>query len=897
MAIKYPVSMVNFPVANMGQTVIESVLAHQDKITPEKNTYTIPAVGDAEFKFRPHGDPNWYENKADTYMLSNTILSLLSGYGAVADIFETPSQIYVLTYVFNAGTHSYNLVVLDKTGVNAAIHSLATTAVSTVTVAGTEAVDIYSSRRHFARHGDDILIVLDFDDNQGERVCRVYKNDLDLGSLIKVFADTTHELRDIVVPDIGISPWDDMLVMMFEAPGIPNMQIITVDLNDTANTDEYNYNLSWIAGICYFRSKGSLSVFVWDTSVHIVAVQRCAMLLKLNHDLSVVPSSQGRYQNEFKSFPNKEIHTGVHDNVSTNRMFAIGGDNTLGSYEFVNGGLCESSDELLAVYTGTEINLRDFEFVVNLHFNDFIEDMLDTNDVLFRVHSNLDDTGIEIKLELGAEVEAPYTARLVVIYNPAGAPTTMATSEWFNIHGHDTWRFTVARKGFQWTMTQNYEELTVTGGDSATATPLFYGSEQQGQHIELSSHLNRDRYYYSLEFSADNKRITEMFFKGSNTDGHCIYSGFTNSVGLIRNVFPGIQKVYDNPLMDMRFSSGGLDGTGAVYCVHRTDAESGVSVSALVKYNIYLELLASSGAVSADGASLNEAFFARTLVVSQQDGRVYFGAFMDALTVNRIGLDLSFSVNARRIYFSFMSNDEGIYEGVFESTLDVDLPLYAVCSGVARTLPYGMIVLDEGLRDFYRLADTPVVRTVDTFRMATQAELDDGGIPKYVYNRRTGVFTLSESGRFVLIGRPAKVQSVSQAYTAYVDTPDMYYSADFSVKEEPVSLFVLTGTSEHGVEVYYTLDSNYRFNDDPDIKRCGEEAETGAFENDSVYAHGSKQVEVIEIETIDGRQGRCVKFRLSQHDGSDPEDDPKVDNWRIFELRFTPSNLFVIDGE
>ena len=125
-----------------------------------------------------------------------------------------------------------------------------------------------------------------------------------------------------------------------------------------------------------------------------------------------------------------------------------------------------------------------------------------------------------------------------------------------------------------------------------------------------------------------------------------------------------------------------------------------------------------------------------------------------------------------------------------------------------------------------------------------------------------------------------------------LDTINLFY--DWSdgklVKDSPVDIYCVMGTSAMRMEIYTALDTNYNFNDEGDPHKCGSDPETALLSNTNVFVTGAKQIEVIDTR-LDSRNARSIKFRIKAETGS------KYDSFKIFEIRYSPTDAFYIAGD
>lgn len=289
-------------------------------------------------------------------------------------------------------------------------------------------------------------------------------------------------------------------------------------------------------------------------------------------------------------------------------------------------------------------------------------------------------------------------------------------------------------------------------------------------------------------------------------------------------------------------------------------------------------------------------------VLGSKYGLVYFLSSMNisgAITefnisrinvVNDFGTDrFSFSCNAQNAEFKFAPSTVGAYQDTLVMT-GQNFSFDGICyePDFAYLAKCPIIKMGEGHADMLRFASTPSVISIDYY---SKAEAGYTGT-KYIYDSYNANFIVNATGKYKKVTKSLPVQSTAEVFESWLDTINLFY--DWSdgklVKDSPVDIYCVMGVSAMRMEIYTALDTNYNFNDEGDPHKCGSDPETALLSNTNVFVTGAKQVEVIDTR-LDSRNARSIKFRIKAETGS------KYDSFKIFEIRYSPTDAFYIAGD
>lgn len=249
----------------------------------------------------------------------------------------------------------------------------------------------------------------------------------------------------------------------------------------------------------------------------------------------------------------------------------------------------------------------------------------------------------------------------------------------------------------------------------------------------------------------------------------------------------------------------------------------------------------------------------------------------------------SFSCNSQDAEFKFAPSTVGVYQDTLVMTSQ-NFSFDGICyePDFAYLAKCPIIKMGEGHADMLRFASTPSVISIDYY---SKAEAGYSGT-KYIYDSYNANFIVNATGKYKKVTKSLAIQSTAEVFESWLDTINLFY--DWSdgklVKDSPVDIYCVMGVSAMRMEVYTALDTNYNFNDEGDPHLCGSNPETSLLSNTNVFVTGAKQIEVIDTR-LDSRNARSIKFRIKAETGS------KYDSFKIFEIRYSPTDAFYIAGD
>lgn len=295
----------------------------------------------------------------------------------------------------------------------------------------------------------------------------------------------------------------------------------------------------------------------------------------------------------------------------------------------------------------------------------------------------------------------------------------------------------------------------------------------------------------------------------------------------------------------------------------------------------------SSSVVKALGSKYGYVYFLSNMSISA--GILAFN-ISKINVVNDFGTDrFSFSCNAQNAEFKFAPSTVGVYQDTLVMT-GQNFSFDGICyePDFAYLAKCPIIKMGEGHADMLRFASTPAVISIDYY---SKAEAGYAGT-KYIYDSYNANFIVNATGKYKKVTKSLAIQSTAEVFESWLDTINLFY--DWSdgklVKDSPVDIYCVMGVSAMRMEIYTALDTNYNFNDEGDPHKCGSNPETALLSNTVAFVTGAKQVEVIDTR-LDSRNARSIKFRIKAETGS------KYDSFKIFEIRYSPTDAFYIAGD
>jgi len=233
----------------------------------------------------------------------------------------------------------------------------------------------------------------------------------------------------------------------------------------------------------------------------------------------------------------------------------------------------------------------------------------------------------------------------------------------------------------------------------------------------------------------------------------------------------------------------------------------------------------------------------------------------------------SYSTNLRIETFIFLSTLFGVaIEAVVEDEKD-----------------YAVVRFGEGYKDFQR-KELTASETINIFNR-------EGG-ENWVYNPSTGEFVNLSYGEYDREQVGYKLQEATDDFEAFFDTINILFEprrVDDTMTDTNIKLFVKTAISMARIEVSYTSDGNYSFDDNRDYGELGEDIETGSFDNSAVLYMGSRQIAIKEVIT-DQREAKSLKLRVYAKVIDNDDVTSRMDDFKVFSINILSEGMVTING-
>jgi hypothetical protein len=502
---------------------------------------------------------------------------------------------------------------------------------------------------------------------------------------------------------------------------------------------------------------------------------------------------------------------------------------------------------------------------------------------------------------------------LTVDIDPAGTGwLNMVTSVAIPVVANDTIDMYLARQNNVWLLLINGTVYALTdGAEFDTDIDFATGNEI----ANVFSDATGDFFLRSMKLELATEVLFDFVFNYSSSGSHTsngfvmsvsdvAYSQPTASYALFREYPDRIQ------IAEANIIGAVIHKSNTMYVI-RDNATRDNSISR-IDINAKSVTKNSGNLISDSNVWTSVAVFTRNMVASVLDDTLYFctsipyGTYDTLVYTGKTNLDLSYESNAKYCELAFAPAAASVFsDNLVINTVD-SLPILGIgYVQEARVVPYSTIMIENCGDDYMRYNyANPDFYTVFKYRRFPEWDLPEAS-SRYVYNSKLGTFTQNAAGTFERVEEILSaqgIQSLGSQFDAYFDTVNFYYdiSQAHLIKNNPVGFFLVSAVSMMANEITYTLDSNYRFNTDREIKLNGRKEETSLFSDSQLcYALGSKQIEVNEITAINSRDHRCIKFRIKMRRSNPDITDFKnaYDDWRIFEIKYTPSDLFYVEGE
>ena len=827
----------------------------QDTLAPIERSCSLNVS--KPFTMKPFGSASYSKTEDNDLIFRNYLLTA----GAIATTRKVPDMLQSDTHVFSVEVYGA-VVNIHKT-------SKTSYADSEIELVDAGEYDLQDSSKFMAYDKDGNIIVLVFYENGDGHVFKVFKID-PVSFEVSDSYNTDGSNYDVEIKDVRIA--GDKLFAVGYKDGASNgiLFVFDIDAFDSAPDDET------LTGIL----PESLEVITNETldidilligSSDLISVYQVVIstgdFLPLS---SCVPDSDSGTCYSIQ----KRMITGIYNDVYS-----------------VTGGKVNRFDPQFCIKspsTGTDLMMSKTFNVDNFYLKArFIPENNDTTKQIFEIENTF-------RIILSAS--NVLTVDLYVV----DAWVNMATSGTLDIKARDTHDIIIRRTSDVWTVTLNGTTTAMTDGDEYDTVFNTTGDDDTVIFTDEADNI----WLRSFLLILGTETVCDITFNYSASGIHSNAFGTVVDSEESSNSSYALFRYYDIELTGKANTIGGVISGQYLYTVRDTGARD----NSISKITLELSSEENSGNIWYPDGTYGSFVFSKNMIVSDVDEIIYFSG-MASLTVSmiltrtfcvgKIGTDLSYEINKRYCDFRFAPTVSGIFTDVWV----VDSENLVALVGVgfveaARTIPYGTIIMEQGHTDYMRMSGTPVTKSVYVYKKISPWESFAG--TKYAYSATAGTFTESAGGSYKRLEKLQKVQSVSEDYDSYYDTINFYYDVSGShlVQNNPIALYLASAVSMMATEVFYTLDSNYRMNIEEELKINGQEAETSSFVNTLIYAVGSKQLEVSEVEAINTRDHKCIKFRIKAKIANPAMAGQEgYDEWRIFELKYTPSDLFYVEGE
>ena len=885
-----------FPDTATGSTNTQKIYAYQERLLPDTNDITIQSP----FTFMPSYDSSFVSSKtSDTKLFRNYVIkdTGTATITEVLDILDSGTKIYRLSHINDDGD---DRVVLDKID-----KSLGTVDASVEVLSEYLSVTYIGKQRKYMLFDDDgnVVVVLN------KKISIEYFVEVVIvSSTTHVVLDTQSEqfVPDQYVTDIGHS--GDWLIFstrtIWDTTGYlfsTEMYTSTFDSFKTSKVNAIKVLPAYYDGA---------DIVVCGCINHMA---RAGRVLIVSHDArqgspSFVPlgaSNNGTVSGG--GSPPEVIAVDSKQQGFYTKLFSTS-ESTINRFDLLRAVRGDTYKDGYAVQISnlpTSIGISDFAFEMK-----FMSSVVSSHPTtLLHLSSRVGDIGevhgdYRFKIDISeAGVSVEYwdsgTSAWVVMVSSS------AISEYRDLDA--TTLYIERNDSNVWYCTLNGEEVALTDGAGASSFPGII--TQDYPNAGLLGYNDHANYVRSISFSTGGTKIISHVFDGSFVDARGV--AFTNYVeALVPFREYSLEVFADDEIINSVLSGEYL------YVLRGENSGSHPAVSA-IKYTLdTASVFSSSDDIVSDDSGIKSEFeYALNMVIST-DGNIYLGANRDDSTdtasyIMKIDENLSFVSNGYDIDIKYSPSSAGFSNKLMtvagDESLTVETVSTVALTGFAfvqatRYVPYGTIVMGSGHADYHRLNRTnPYTVDVSCYkRVSSWGKEPAPAGTRYNYSASTGTFIVNESGSYIKVSASTYLQDQINDFDCYIDTVNLFYdiSEAHVIKDNPISLFVTAAVSMLGTELQYTTDSNYRMNSEVEFKLNGQELETGSFSNTNIYTHGSKQVEVLEVEAIDMHDNRCVKFRIkAKLANSEMTPSKSYDDWRIFDVKYTPTNLFYVDGE
>lgn len=869
MTIKFNPSSCVFPDTAIGSTSYRKIACYQPYLMVSEHDISVDAS--KPFTIKPYNESTYGKSVSDNVRMLRNYVS--KQYADVAS--------YRIVDVLDSTNNIFNTV--NQSGLNLKLYKTSKSSFAetetTLCEKGTDTV--FNSKNQAGKHmvydstGNYILCAYMYENDSGHNF-EVKKIDPDDLSVVDTYTDTNDDY-EFDISDIILGENDTLFICGY---GGSDGKLMAFDLD--------SFTISQLIDIAGYEAYSISAKYANGTQYVFVGCSGLIHTYSLKNGFVLESQS---IPNEGKNIP---ISMPKDFGLIKNNQYAVVAD----EINKFTPSYClksESATPLYVLIGNKNYTISDFIFTA-------------------RFMPTTDDQNKTIYTD-GRETFRIYISSanvLTVDIDPTGTGwINMATSAVLPIVANDTIDMYLARQNNVWLLSINGTVYAMTDGAEFDTEISF---ETGFETAQVFNDATGDFFVRSMKLELATEVLFDFVFNYSSTGKHVsngyamsvsnvAYSQPTASYALFRE-YTGIIELAEGRVI------GALCFNNTMYLIRdnatRTNSMSRVDL-------VSKKIMKNSGnLISSSLLWTSLALFTRNIAVNAIDKTVYFCTSIPyainhtLVFTGKTGLDLSYELNAKYCEIAFTPTTAGIFTDDLVINTHNSLPILGIgYVQEARVVPYSTIMIENCGDDYMRYNyANPNFYTVYKYQRFPEWYAPEPSL-RYIYNSKTGTFTQNALGTFqrVTVGLSIQgIQSLGSQFDAYFDTVNFYYDVSQAhlIKNNPVGFFLVSAVSMMANEITYTLDSNYRFNTDRDVKLNGRKEETSFFSDAQLcYALGSKQIEVNEITAINSRDHRCIKFRIKMR-RLNPDISTTVsvyDDWRIFEIKYTPSDLFYVEGE
>lgn len=873
--LQFPLTQANFPATEKDNTSLISMTSYKSVVGRSSN-WSCNAAKPFSFKL-PEGAAFVKSASNSTAFRNGLILDVEAGENDVVDFCEDLNYIYSAVFVkVSVGSYAVRLLKVLKSEMLNASPSYTQVQLAS----GSTMYALYSNyNRAICQNDDYVFAVLDDSANTSKaRVMKIAKSNLALTTIeISTAALTNFQPVDICCDSETLYVAYRITLSGTESSNLWSFNISTFASREDTASLPMSYRVS---SLCVLDENVIAATGFFDDNVTVYSsvIKRNTSTLDLepitplmvgweSNGSGFVSMSSDRNYNNSKVFARVTEFYGGHETHLKKLMYAKGitkSSSPVGTDPVIN--------------TLKSINSA-YDFNISLVFNYGVAAA--NSQVIFKASNG----------EVDFEILMDDSSNIIVKYN--GIELARGTAAIFKSLYGTAQKYQTVMISISRTKSANPEFYMDVNGESCSVIqhPVNFNKMidmPRDISIELGTSTNIDMVYRSIFASF-----------GGNVIINDDYSNGKVPVGGID--FVSIDSLYDMYESTAAQYSKRIEAKGGnIYCNASPDS----SHIKIAKYNYFLDSPIISDDLDGFGSSFDEV----VRVLLSDDGFVYFLSGMEYIStlrtynisrmivLNIFGSDrFSFSCNAKELELLFSPTSTGyhydnlnIYDKNNANLQSFFMQGTSHTADSTYTTKSAIIKMGEGHQDFLRQAQAPNVVSIDFYR---KAEAGYAGT-KYYYDSYNANFVVSASGTFKKVPVSVNLQDTGEVYGSWLDTVNIYFEPGALARTSPVAVVAVMGASAFKAELFYSLDSNYDMNDESNIVSLGDANDTALLSNSSPAISGRKQIEVIEMIGLDNRNAKCIKFRIGT-----VTDSAKYDDFKIFELRYSPADTFYIGGD